>query len=115
MPKAIWVTTETNPFDPFTQFDRWMNWDFEACEGVCCALAREAGTSVRGLTDSENEAMINIAVNKLLDREYGSSIPVPYIDKDGNYKRDKDGRILMEHWTIHYVPAIEGQTLPWGA
>ena len=27
MTKDLWITTEDNPYDPFTQFQHWLSWD----------------------------------------------------------------------------------------
>lgn len=114
MKQEIWVTTETNPFDPFTQMDRWINWDEEHLEGVCRALARYCYYSTINLSDDENDSMIDLAVNALLDKEWGKSIPLYQINKDGTYKVDKKGNLITKTFDVHYVPAIRGMTQHWG-
>lgn len=121
MKKELWVTTPTNPFNPFTQMDRWINWDINQYEGVCMSLARLCEQySTNGLSDSENESMIDRAVNELLDRGEGPGIPFYELEDkendDGTYDYkhdDKGNRIVTCKW-VHYVPAIEGECQDWG-
>lgn len=105
--KKIWVTSDTNPFDPFTQDERWTNWDFQSGDGICCALARICGYSTVSLSPTENARMIEIAVQDLLDKEYGESMPT-------GWHKDNSGKWVAETHMVHYVPAIEGETIPWG-
>ena len=66
--KDIWITYDKNPFNPFTQFDDWYDWDFKFGFDICGLIAREAPTSDKNLTDYENDELINEAINIVLDK-----------------------------------------------
>ena len=51
--KQVMLTTIDNPFDPFDQFDSWINFDMEKGYNSCAYLARIAFTS-DSLSDAEN-------------------------------------------------------------
>lgn len=89
--KEIWVTTKDNPFDPFTQFNRWMNYDEQKGYHTCGKVARLAHTS-DDLTDYENDWLIDQAINEVLDEG-------TVIGNDGS--------------SVDYDLAVEGQTVAW--
>lgn len=93
MNKQLWITTEDNPFDPFTQMDRWMNYDYQMGYDTCGKLARLAHCS-NNLTQAENDTRINEAVLDLIE------LPGGTLSRDGT------------QW-IRYVLAIEGQSVAW--
>lgn len=43
--KESMLTTIDNPYDPFTQFDEWMNWDVSSGYNTSSYLARVVVTS----------------------------------------------------------------------
>ena len=64
--KETWPTTVDNPFDPFTQWDRWYMYD-EKCEyHTCGQLARLSRTTV-DRSEMEDEQAIDQAIQKLMD------------------------------------------------
>lgn len=65
--KNMWLTTPDNPYNPFTQFDDWYEWDMKMGYDTCGRIARFAPTSDENLTDYENEELINEAINLILD------------------------------------------------
>lgn len=63
---AVWPTTVDNPFDPFTQWERWWTFDhkmgYQTCEKIAI-LARDA----HELSDAEsNDSLVN-AINSLIE------------------------------------------------
>lgn len=93
MNKELWITTEDNPFDYFTETDRWLNYDYQMGYDTCGKVSRLAHCS-NNLTPSENEERINNAVLDLVE------LPGGTLSRDGT------------QW-IKYVLAIKGQTVPW--
>lgn len=93
MNKELWITTEDNPFDYFTETDRWINYDYQMGYDTCGKVARLAHCS-NNLTQFENEERITAAVLDLLE------LPGGTLSRDGT------------QW-IKYVPAIKGQTVSW--
>ena len=83
--KAVWITTVDNPFDPFTQWDRWLNFDEQLNYKTCGRVAALAHCNDENLSPYENEELIVNAINELYEF-YG----------------DKVYRIV-----------VEGQTVPW--
>lgn len=69
------LTTEDNPYNPFTQFDDWYAFDTQKKYNTCAYLARIAMTS-DDLTDAENEAEIDRAIDEILS-----------LNLTGNYKK----------------------------
>ena len=59
------ITTVDNPFDPFNQFDDWFRFDQDKGYNSCSYLARVAHTS-DSLTDEENEAEIERAIDEII-------------------------------------------------
>lgn len=90
--KEIWATTEDNPFDPFTQWDRWANYDYQMGYNTCGKLARMAACS-DNLTDVENDSRIDHAINDLCENGF---VVLP----DGS-------------GVSHYCLAVKGKTVAW--
>lgn len=83
--KDIWITTVDNPFCPFTQFDRWLNYDEQMGYRTCERVARLAHCSKENLTSKENNEMIDQALTRLTEM-YGEGV---------------------------YRLVVEGETQPW--
>lgn len=62
---AIALTTKDNPFNPLTDFSSWFLYDVELGYNSCAYLARIAKTSDM-LTDEENEAEIERAIDEII-------------------------------------------------
>lgn len=61
----VMLTTEDNPYNPLTDFDDWYAYDTQHGYHTCSYLARIAMTS-EDLTDEENDAEINRAIDEIL-------------------------------------------------
>lgn len=83
--KDMWITTVDNPFDPFTQFERWFNFDEQNNYRTCERVARLAHCNFDNLTAKENDELINQAMNTLVEL-YGDKV---------------------------YRLVVEGETTPW--
>lgn len=59
------LTTIDNPYSPFDQFSQWFLFDVERGYNSCSYLGRIARTS-EGLSDEENNQMINEAIDEIL-------------------------------------------------
>ena len=60
------LTTMDNPFDPFTQFDKWYNYDVAKGYNTCSYLARIANTSCE-LPDVINQLEIEAAIDEICE------------------------------------------------
>ena len=58
------LTTIDNPFNPFTDFDKWYTFDIEKGYNSCAYLARIANTSTH-LPDSINQEEIENAIDEI--------------------------------------------------
>ena len=76
MSKEIRITTEDNPFDPFTDFSQWYMYDIGLGYNTCARLARIAPTS-DALSPEENNSIIESGIEELI--KYGC------ISKDGKH------------------------------
>lgn len=65
----IWLTTDDNPWNPFTQFESWKDFD-ERIKGyyTCQRVARRARNS-ECLTDYENDLATNRAIESIVDED----------------------------------------------
>ena len=63
------LTTFDNPFDPFTQFDLWFQFDEEKGYHSCSYLGRIAKTS-DSLSDSENDKEIERAIDEIIKYDF---------------------------------------------
>lgn len=68
MTKDLWITTEDNPYNPFTQFQHWLSWDQSHGYDTCGRLDRFAGTS-DNLTEVENNYRMDRAIADLGGQE----------------------------------------------
>ena len=64
--KQVWITTVDNPFDPFTQFDRWYRYDESQGYHTCGTLAMLANTA-SNLFDCELDEAIDFAISRLIE------------------------------------------------
>lgn len=60
----VMLTTTDNPYDPFTDFDNWYNFDESRGYHSCAYLARIAKTS-DDLSDEENSLEIKRAIDEI--------------------------------------------------
>lgn len=63
------LTTKDNPFDPFTQFNEWYNFDIDKGYNSCAYLDRIAHTSDR-LSDEENAREIERAIDEIIKYDF---------------------------------------------
>lgn len=65
LPKFAMLTTIDNPFDPFTQFDDWFQFDVIKGYNSCSYLARIARIS-DAMTEEEKVKEINRAIDEII-------------------------------------------------
>lgn len=58
------LTTTDNPYNPFTQFDLWFQFDISKGYNTCSFIDRVANTSDE-LTDKENDKEIENAMKEI--------------------------------------------------
>lgn len=64
MVEEYMLTTTDNPYDPFTQFDDWYDYDESKGYHTCSYLARIAKTS-DDLSEEDNAIEINRAIDEI--------------------------------------------------
>lgn len=69
MAKRFALTTNDNPFNPFTQFDEWFLFDIEKGYYTCSYLGQIAKTS-EYLTDYENNLEIERAIDEIIKLDF---------------------------------------------
>lgn len=69
MAKACRLTTFDNPFDPFDQFDEWLNYDVMHGYNSCALLARVLKTSNQ-FTDQENADAVEDAIDEIIKYDF---------------------------------------------
>lgn len=69
MAKQFALTTNDNPFNPFTQFNEWFLFDIEKGYYTCSYLGRIAKTSSY-LTDYENALEIERAIDEIIKLDF---------------------------------------------
>lgn len=65
MSRAVYITTNDNPYDPVNQFKEWYMYDSLAGYQTCGYLARIAHTSDQ-LSDEENVEEIERAIDEII-------------------------------------------------
>ncbi len=60
------LTTEDNPYDPFTQFDEWYAFDTQNGYNTCSYLARIAMTS-NELSETDYDQALDSALDEILE------------------------------------------------
>ena len=63
------LTTFDNPYNPFTQFQKWFLFDTEKGHNSCADLARIARTSDE-FTEEENEKEIERAIDEIIQYDF---------------------------------------------
>lgn len=76
---TIALTTSDNPYNPFTEWDQWYQYDETHGYHSCSLLARIAKTS-SGLPPKENETIIEAAIDSIV-----SMIPLNSNDSNAFY------------------------------
>lgn len=85
MKEKLMLTTIDNPFNPFTQFDEWNEFDQEKGYYTNNYLARIAKTSFQ-LSESEEEEEIFDAMTEIVAHDY---LGIYRIVKESDYKNNK--------------------------
>ena len=65
MSRAVFITTNDNPYDPVDQFKEWYMYDSLAGYGTCGYLSRIAHTSDQ-LSEEENVEEIERAIDEII-------------------------------------------------
>ena len=81
--EAFMLTTFDNPYDPFTQFDKWLLFDMEKGYNSCAYLARIAKTSDE-LNEEENNQAINDAIDEIIRLDFRHIYKKVYEKKEKN-------------------------------
>lgn len=63
------LTTFDNPYNPFTQFEKWFLFDTEKGYNSCAYLGRIARTSEE-FTDEENNQEIERAIDEIIKYDF---------------------------------------------
>lgn len=63
---AFALTTVDNPFNPFTHFDEWYNWD-EANGYHTCSYLASVSTDSEALSDRDSEIARALAIDTILN------------------------------------------------
>lgn len=62
----VFITTNDNPYNPFTQFDDWFMFDIEKGYYTCSYLARIA-IIADDMTQKEEDAEIERAIDEIIE------------------------------------------------
>lgn len=66
---ACMLTTVDNPYDPFTQFDDWRDYDESFGYFTCGLLARIDPIDSSSLTDSQVEQANEAAIDRIIEED----------------------------------------------
>ena len=64
--KSIMLSTKDNPFNPFTHFDEWRQYDITHGH-YCCELVAKFSRCSDDLSDKENTDEINYAIERIIE------------------------------------------------
>lgn len=85
MAQAYALSTFDNPWNPFTQFDEWLQFDMEKGYNSCSLLARIAKISL-SLGEDENLRIISDAIDEIIandELDVYIKIPMEPVDTSG--------------------------------
>lgn len=63
--REVMITTDDNPFDPFTQFDEWYKEDIDRGYNTCGKLASITQTS-KALSEQTNSDLIEDSIDEMI-------------------------------------------------
>ncbi len=66
MQDEIGITTEDNPFNPFTEFESWLSYDIQMGYYTCERLGSIVGNLPNSLTTEENNYFVESAIDQLV-------------------------------------------------
>lgn len=66
----LWITTEDNPFSPFTQYERWLEYDVKCKHMTCDRVAKRAYLSDANLTEYENDRLVMMAMEDVVEHDF---------------------------------------------
>lgn len=66
-PYSCWITTEDNPFNPFTHFMEWYNFDMIKGYNTCGKLARITGYLPDAFTEDLKNERLNDAIEEMCE------------------------------------------------
>lgn len=69
------LTTKDNPYDPYTQYDQWLDWDRSNGYYTNELLARWANVSL-DMTDDEMEPLINDAMQIIVENDLAENYKI---------------------------------------
>lgn len=69
MARNCMLTTFDNPYDPFTQFEKWFLFDTEKGYNTCAYLGRIVRTSDE-FTDEENDQANERAIDEIIKYDF---------------------------------------------
>lgn len=79
MAKECMLTTFDNPYDPFTQFTKWMLFDVRKGYCTCAYLGRIARTS-NEFTEEENAQAMERAIDEIIKYDFRNIYKKVYND-----------------------------------
>ena len=83
------LTTSDNPYNPFTEWDEWYQYDESHGYHTCSVLARIANDSY-GLPPSENDLIVEQAIDRIVDH-----LPLRSSDSNAFYVKAINGRTVF--------------------
>lgn len=83
------LTTKDNPFNPYTHFDEWYQYDIMHGYHTCAKLGRITYTSPE-LSDADNAQAINDAIDEMLNYDFAGIYTIAYPpDSDKVFNTDR--------------------------
>lgn len=64
--KEYWLTTKDNPWNPFSQYEQWYQYDTVHGYNISGLIARFANTSL-DMSDEEYKVEVNKAINRIIE------------------------------------------------
>ena len=95
------ITTFDNPYDPFEQYDEWLQFDLEAGYSTNSYLARIAMLS-ESLSDKEVSDEIERAIDEIIKYDFRNiykKVKKDVKEDDRNY--EKETKLLEEQLKLH--------------
>ena len=95
------LTTFDNPYDPFDQYEDWLQFDLEAGYSTNSYLARIAMLS-ESLSDNETNAEIERAIDEIIKYDFRNIYKKVKKDvKEDDRDYEKETKLLEEQLKLH--------------
>ena len=83
--QTVWLTSLDNPYNPFTRFDDWYNFDSLKGYNLCSYIARVAIVSPQ-MTEHERDKAFEEAIDRIMDLNPAAKVLYRKVTPDSQFE-----------------------------